>query len=629
MLQRYKLIMAAHKYYLSGLLCLALAALPATHVYAWLSEDGTLEVNGFIEDESRVRDGRGLSKNRNTMQVEMSKRFKPGFSFHGTFRATYDGAYKFNDDEFGNSAGGAISLQSTQSNSFVPHGRGIVLPAGDFDNVLNPNEGLEVLGEHLHSPRGGVTFGVPVRPCDKDERGCIRGYLDADEDELISPEFNDRWDFIREAYFDINYPMASGSSLDIRLGRQQVVWGRTDLFRVLDVINPVDFSRNNIYDELEDIRIPMGILNAEYRMGGVGPFQELNVSLMWNWEKFRPHKIGQGGSTNAIVDAGNFFRGMKNCWDNGCTVSNFANGVTATDFPKNVIGIRQANLPDWEIGKTQVGGKIEGVYQGIGFSLNALYYYSQLPSLRGGIPADDPFTPAVESQTFPYLIAFDLEFPRVTLLGGSADFYLDSLKTVFRTEFAYTSGEEFANTLEPRLFSESDVVRYVIGADRNTFIPFLNRHRAFLFSAQIFGQHLLDHKLKNTGKGRAGMPDWEDNWITTLLVKGWYKNDRFSPQIITAYDVRGQAAVVEPSIDWLISNNWRFRLGANVKLGNGARTFDDNRSAAPFPNTGGVRGPAMSTGALRGFEPLGRFRSGPIGMAQNEDEVFVSLRYRF
>ncbi len=49
----------------------------------------------------------------------------------------------------------------------------------------------------------------------------------------------------------------------LKLGKQQVVWGRTDLFRVLDVINPVDYSRNNIYDELPDIRIPMWIAQAE------------------------------------------------------------------------------------------------------------------------------------------------------------------------------------------------------------------------------------------------------------------------------------------------------------------------------------------------------------------------------
>jgi hypothetical protein len=36
----------------------------------------------------------------------------------------------------------------------------------------------------------------------------------------------------------------------------------------------------------------------------------------------------------------------------------------------------------------------------------------------------------------------------------------------------------------------------------------------------------------------------------------------------------------------------------------------------------------MSRG-LGGFEPLGRFRSGPIGMAQQEDEAQITIRYRF
>ena len=36
----------------------------------------------------------------------------------------------------------------------------------------------------------------------------------------------------------------------------------------------------------------------------------------------------------------------------------------------------------------------------------------------------------------------------------------------------------------------------------------------------------------------------------------------------------------------------------------------------------------MSAG-LGGYEPLGRFRAGPIGMAEAEDQVMVTLRYRF
>ena len=93
---------------------------------------------------------------------------------------------------------------------------------------------------------------------------------------------------------------------------------------VLDVINPVDYSRNNIYDELQDIRIPMWIAQAEYRMGPSESMQDRNIQLVWNFDKFRPHNLGQCGSPNVILDAGCFFRGMANLWDNGGTVANFA-----------------------------------------------------------------------------------------------------------------------------------------------------------------------------------------------------------------------------------------------------------------------------------------------------------------
>lgn len=155
----------------------------------------------------------------------------------------------------------------------------------------------------------------------------------------------------------------------------------------------------------------------------------------------------------------------------------------------------------------------------------------------------------------------------------------------------------------------------------------MNKNRAFLISGQVFGQHILDHNLQKSTLGyEVGMPDFKDNFIGTLLIKGWYKNDRLSPQILAAYDVRAQAAVVGPSVDWLITDKWRLVAAANFKFGTGEREFDDNRSAAPFTALGG---PAPSTGSLRGTIPFGRFRSGPIGMASNEDEIQLSLRYRF
>ncbi len=499
---------------------------------------------------------------------------------------------------------------------------------------------MVVLGEHLHDQDNGVAFGVPVRPCDVDSRGCIDDYLDKDEDELRFQEFNDRLDFIRELYVDFDLNFDSGNVLSTRLGKQQVIWGRTDLFRVLDVINPVDYSRNNIYDELEDIRIPMWILKTDYRMGPTEVFEgfafdDLNFQVVWNFDEFRPHDIGQCGQPNVILDAGCFFRGMNNLWENGSTVANFAgatpDGGLATDFGPGQIGIRRANMPSWKLSNTQLGLKLEGVYGDLGFSLNALTYRSQLPSLRGGIPAQNPFDGTTD--VYPSLIAFDIHFPRVNLVGGSLDYYSQGIDTVFRFETAYTSGEEFANTLRERLYSESDVARYVIGADKNVFIPFLNENQSFLFSGQIFGQHILDHEREQRTYGEAGIPDWEHNWIGTLLIQGFYMNNRLIPKLITAHDFRAQATTLAPSVDWIVTDRFKVTAGANVKVGDGARKFDDCRSCNPwdpFTQTPGVvnHQPGESAG-LGGFEPLGRFKSGPIGMAQEEDEVQLTVRYSF
>jgi hypothetical protein len=96
-----------------------------------------------------------------------------------------------------------------------------------------------------------------------------------------------------------------------------------------------------------------------------------------------------------------------------------------------------------------------------------------------------------------------------------------------------------------------------------------------------------------------------------------------------AYDVRAQAGAVAPSVEWLVTDNLKLTFGANIKAGTGARKFDDDRTANPFPGFTGPPGEATMSAGLGGYEPLGRFRSGPIGMAINEDFVQFALRYKF
>lgn len=653
-----------------------------------------LDAAGFVENVSFYRESRGISKFRNTAQFEFSKAFensRVGLKLNGTLRATYDGVYDLNDDEWGDKAGGAIALQSASlpalapgAPGFVDYGSGLSyttapppgLPptfgfstgAGDINdeaawnqifgtnvglknvrNLPNPNAGLESLGARRGNINGGIQLGVPVRPCDEDKRGCkvLDGYMDRDGDELSWSDFNEQLDFIRELYVSGAVDLDNGHQFGFKVGKQQIVWGRTDLFRVLDVINPVDYSRNNIYDELEDIRIPQWMAELEYRWGPIGSFDDLNLSLVWNFDKFRPADLGQAGTPNQILEAGSLFRGLANCWENGCTVGNFAADLTgdglpelvAMDFGPGVLGIRDVDLPSWSLSNTQVGIKLEGVLKDVGFSFNVLEYRQQTPSLRGVATSIDPFSinPAAPAPPatadYPYALAFDIAFPRVTLVGGSLDLYVDAIKSAFRVEVAWTDGEEFADTSVPELFSESNVVRWVLGWDRNTFIPWLNRRRAFLLSAQVFGQHLLDHNQEQTVFGTTvGMPDHEDNYLFTFLFQGWYQNDRLNPQLIVAHDLEAGYTTVAPALEWIPDNHWQVTLRANYKLGDGVDKWDDNRGVFPYPGMTAIGVPAALIGqniGSSGTNPLGRFRDGPLGMAGEEDEIQLTVRYRF
>ena len=175
---------------------------------------------GFVENATYVRDGVGLSKFRNTAQAEFSKQLETdswdNVSINGTLRATYDGVYDLNSDEFSKDA---------QAN---------------------------YLGENWHGQDTSTAILAPGTPfpCDNDPQLCnnLDGYMDQSEDDARYPDFNDQLDFIRELYISADKQLDSGTILNLSFGKQQVVWGKTDLFRVLDVINPVDYSRHTIYD---------------------------------------------------------------------------------------------------------------------------------------------------------------------------------------------------------------------------------------------------------------------------------------------------------------------------------------------------------------------------------------------
>ena len=54
--------------------------------------------------------------------------------------------------------------------------------------------------------------------------------------------------------------------LDFKVGRQVVVWGRSDTIRITDVLNPVDNRRIGMVD-IEDLRLSVGMAKLDYFVG--------------------------------------------------------------------------------------------------------------------------------------------------------------------------------------------------------------------------------------------------------------------------------------------------------------------------------------------------------------------------
>ena len=79
-----------------------------------------------------------------------------------------------------------------------------------------------------------------------------------------------QFDYLRELYVD-----TSLGGWDFRIGKQQVVWGKADGVKFLDIINPTDF-REWGQNTMEDSRIPLWMLTAEKDLGN-------NNSLQFVW----------------------------------------------------------------------------------------------------------------------------------------------------------------------------------------------------------------------------------------------------------------------------------------------------------------------------------------------------------
>ncbi|MCG8589880.1 MAG: hypothetical protein MJE66_11370, partial [Proteobacteria bacterium] len=209
--------------------------------------------------------------------------------------------------------------------------RGLYLPSRAFQRKLESGDLESTLPFNLRQA----------------ERAWNRGSSQRDEKEL------------KEAYLDIEM---FDSRLWLRLGKQNIVWGKTELFRTTDQFNPQDLALASL-PSLEESRIALWAFRAVYSFYEVGPLEDVRLELAMNFDQYETNDLGACGepyTPNPVCQA---------------SFGAFAHGVTG-------LGLAGAELPDnpWDDSRgIEFGGRLEFRWDRFSFAISDFYGYNDLP----------------------------------------------------------------------------------------------------------------------------------------------------------------------------------------------------------------------------------------------------------
>ncbi|MDJ0848696.1 MAG: hypothetical protein QNK04_09985 [Myxococcota bacterium] len=164
---------------------------------------------------------------------------------------------------------------------------------------------------------------------------------------------------VKEAYADMEF---LDSRLWIRAGLQNIVWGKTELFRTTDQFNPQDLALASL-PSLEESRIALVSARAVYSLYDVGPLQDVRLEFAANIDRFEPADLGLCGEPYTIdvvcgITTGIAFHGLTGI------------GIAGEDRPPNA----------WnDIDGVEFGGRIEFRWDRFSFAIVDFYGYNDLP----------------------------------------------------------------------------------------------------------------------------------------------------------------------------------------------------------------------------------------------------------
>ena len=155
----------------------------------------------------------------------------------------------------------------------------------------------------------------------------------------------------REMNLDVDFGDVMGHRLSMKLGRQQIVWGESDLFRSLDIVNPLRIDQSGFIGEaFEDFRTPIWAVKFLYDLGNIGSLISnagLEVFYTPRWRPITQHFVLEGGWSRLKYTDPRFIGDVEDYFP---TVSNNQHGGALGAADANVLstpGVPWAPYKDW------------------------------------------------------------------------------------------------------------------------------------------------------------------------------------------------------------------------------------------------------------------------------------------
>jgi hypothetical protein len=432
-------------------------------------------------------------------------------------------------------------------------------------------DGRTTIGDFSLGPIEEATFKLTYRfayDSVYDSRESFRDNFSVDERDTLKYE-----NWIREAYVELVIP-----PLTLRLGRQQVVWGETDTFRALDVINPLDTEWHWSREPWEDIRVPLWMVRGIYDIGKVGWLEESFIEGIWIPGDFQRNR-GSGDSRRPW----GFYGGRRRERVNSVV---FPDGQVA-----DLLTIVRDQKPDRALESSELGVRFKAIWGQVDFGLHYFWTLSDTPGVkvRNSLISFDPAVGNGGTLSVP----IDLVNPRSHVVGVAANYSEEYFtQSVFRVEATYTTGIPVTlGTLDPRgvprrvdkdnnNFQTTEQTLLMLAFDRPTWIRPLNKIRTFFITGQFFWQHYTDFNRFFRGAPsvrQALRPDgeiipdrfisvntdrlFEDQAVATLAASTSYgPGGLIQPLVALAYNPLGTTFFHRFSTDYLYSNYLIFRL---------------------------------------------------------------------